>query len=800
LRCDSNVFTLSRGDTANINASAILVGSNSATPFLDVQFNGLIQITQPTRTNGAAKTLTGRIQNAQLSFSGVRFAAGGAKTNVFVDLDVTTTLTGGSAIEIVLSRGPLQFVLKADWSGQPLKISATILEQIVFKAAGLSAANLEQLPVSRRIALAETPGADRTANTRGATLAHADLQDNPDVLSDKNALHAQALGALELIAKVINDVTFADAKGRLLFPPPPKPTDELIVRGTLDWVMFHRRRTKRCSQEICVPPVSPARQYQVYHLALGSVPEVQPTRQKLIGGSIPESAFNKLPLVDYAGGLATLLTDPQAWRADWANIQPGNSIVYGGIANRDSAAADGDTLALSRLSRLVDAVAPVSTPNSQMTSELLNQIPSSIPASSVDGIIFLFTIKAADLQITKTAVPAEVAADNNITYTITLTNAGPAAAENVTVTDAIPSNTSFVSAKGLGSAATEWKVAQPPAGQPGSVVFSKVSVASGEQASFEIVVTAKATALGTAAPIVNTVTVASATGDPNAANNTATVTTPMAQPPSADLQITKTATASNDAAGRRIITYTLTATNAGPSTAQNVTVSDPLPANTTFVSAQITSGSGWTPTLPAVNGTGTVLFQKPSVAKDESATFQIVVRVTPNLAGPPTTVINNTASVDSNTTDPILSNNRAATTTDVTPPATIRTALVVFADVGNARFPIPNSQRTKVIFTNNVPDAATLDQALHGFPPGLSLGRFGRITIADVNAPLDADINVRLSAVVTAYKNAGGVPNPATLAMVLNAVDKQALLTASIDLTGIDEVIYVELGSIGLPT
>jgi uncharacterized repeat protein (TIGR01451 family) len=175
------------------------------------------------------------------------------------------------------------------------------------------------------------------------------------------------------------------------------------------------------------------------------------------------------------------------------------------------------------------------------------------------------------------------------------------------------------------------------------------------------------------------------TGDPNAANNTATTTTPQSQPPSADLHISKNAERSQDAAGRITIIYTLTATNAGPSLAQNVKVTDVVPANTTFVSAQITSGSGWTPTLPAFNGTGTVLFQKPSVAKDESATFQIVVRVTPNLAGPPVTVINNTARVDSTTVDPILSNNQAATTTDVTPPSPPRTArLLVQIDSDNA--------------------------------------------------------------------------------------------------------------------
>jgi uncharacterized repeat protein (TIGR01451 family) len=676
LRCDSNIFKLGRGDTANFNASAIVANANVKTPLLDIQLNGVFQIIQEARTTGTSQRVIGHIENAQLSYAGAPFGNAGARTPIFVDLDVSATLTAGSAIEIVLNYKTDSIVLSANWGNEPLAVSAAIIQEF-------SGNNIK------------TP--------QSVSLAHANLKENSDVLSAKNGSHIQALAALEIIAKILNDANFADAKARLLFPPPPKPTDELIVRGTMDWVLFHRRRTRRCSQEVCVTPVAPPRHYQVYHFPIESLQELEPVHKRLLEGKIPESAFNSLPFVDFAGGGATMLTNPQAWRADWANIQPGNSIVYAGIANRDSAAADGDVLALSRLGRLVDAVAPVSTPNAQMQTELLSQVPSSIPAVNVDGVIFLFTIKAADLKINKTASPGEIVVGNDITYTITITNTGPATAQNVTVSDPLPPNATFVSARGLGAAATEWRVNNLTVGQTGTVLFSKASVASGETASFEIVVKAHASATGAVAPIVNTATVASVTGDPNAANNSASTTTPVLQPPSADLRITKSATPSQVTAGGNI-TYTLILLNSGPGPAQGVTVTDVVPPNTTFVSAQATAGSGWTQTAPAAGATGNVVFAKPLVAAGETATFQIVVRTSSATPTTGTTAIVNTARVTSTTTDPNLPDNTSTTTTPIAQPQSAD--LRITKTVTPLQFTAGGSLTYTLTLTNTGPTAA----------------------------------------------------------------------------------------------
>jgi uncharacterized repeat protein (TIGR01451 family) len=92
----------------------------------------------------------------------------------------------------------------------------------------------------------------------------------------------------------------------------------------------------------------------------------------------------------------------------------------------------------------------------------------------------------------------------------------------------------------------------------------------------------------------------------------------------ADLGITKTATPSIVQPGTNI-TYTLTVTNHGPDGATDATMSDPLPANTTFVS--LASPAGWTCATPAVGATGSVDCTSADLAVDGTAVFTLVVNV-----------------------------------------------------------------------------------------------------------------------------------------------------------------------------
>src|SRR4029450_2090408 len=97
----------------------------------------------------------------------------------------------------------------------------------------------------------------------------------------------------------------------------------------------------------------------------------------------------------------------------------------------------------------------------------------------------------------------------------------------------------------------------------------------------------------------------------------------------------------------------------------NTTVTDGVPANTTFVSASVTSGTGWSISSPAVGGTGNVIFSKANVANGETATFQIVVKV--NAGTLHGTVINNSATAASSIPDPASGNNTGMASTTVDP-------------------------------------------------------------------------------------------------------------------------------------
>ena len=116
----------------------------------------------------------------------------------------------------------------------------------------------------------------------------------------------------------------------------------------------------------------------------------------------------------------------------------------------------------------------------------------------------------ADLVLSMVGAPNPLYSGNNVTYTITVTNAGPAAAPGVVVTNTLPPSVIFVSASPAGYIVSS-----------GLVVFTNLgNVLVGGQTVATIVV--KTTTAGT---ITNTAFTASQVTDPLKANNSATVKT-----------------------------------------------------------------------------------------------------------------------------------------------------------------------------------------------------------------------------------------------------------------------------------
>src|SRR6185503_15226472 len=131
---------------------------------------------------------------------------------------------------------------------------------------------------------------------------------------------------------------------------------------------------------------------------------------------------------------------------------------------------------------------------------------------------------AADLEITKTDSPDPVIVGSNVTYTITVTNHGPAAATSVVVTDNLPANVTFVSCLSTGAGVC--------GGTGNNRTVTIASLAAGASETITLVATVNGPA-GTQSS--NTASVSSSTADPVAGNNSATATTDVNNVNFADL-------------------------------------------------------------------------------------------------------------------------------------------------------------------------------------------------------------------------------------------------------------------------
>lgn len=347
-------------------------------------------------------------------------------------------------------------------------------------------------------------------------------------------------------------------------------------------------------------------------------------------GSIAMAATaGKIALVQGTTVLAatTCPSDPSI--ADFVGYGSGPNCFEGSA----TAAAPGTTTAdfrkLGGCQDTNDNAADFTTaaPNPRNTSSALNDCSS------------------ADLAITKSDSPDPVTGGQNVTYTITVTNNGPAVAQSVVVTDNLPAEVAFVSCNSTGTGACGGS------GNNRTVTFSSLAVSASE--TITLVATANVSGGNT---ISNTASVSSSTTDSNSANNSATATTAVINPASADLSIAKS-DSPDPVYPTQTLTYTITVTNGGPDAAQSVVVTDSLPSSVTFVDcASDQSGvCGGTSTTP------TVTFS--SLANGATATITIHVTVNSNVIA--ATVINNTASVTSSTSDANPGNNSASADTTV---------------------------------------------------------------------------------------------------------------------------------------
>ncbi|MBI2568619.1 MAG: DUF11 domain-containing protein [Candidatus Schekmanbacteria bacterium] len=283
----------------------------------------------------------------------------------------------------------------------------------------------------------------------------------------------------------------------------------------------------------------------------------------------------------------------------------------------------------------------------------------------------------SDVSVAIEDSPDPVGPGGQITYAITVMNAGAGEASDVVMADTIDTRVTLVSVTPQTGACTP---------QEYVITCNLGALAESQSTRVDIVVTT--TEVGTMA---NGAVVSAAGIDPNPADNAAYASTEVSDDASADLRLTATDAPDPVAVGGTV-RYVLTIANNGPATALAVVITDLLPSQATFVAAEASAGG-----CSEESGTVTCVVARLTTSQEATVTIDATANETGRIV--------NSAAVTSSSGDPSSTNNIALSETVVADPASADTGvnLVDSAD------PVAVGQVFSYVATvrNNGPATAT---------------------------------------------------------------------------------------------
>ena len=299
----------------------------------------------------------------------------------------------------------------------------------------------------------------------------------------------------------------------------------------------------------------------------------------------------------------------------------------------------------------------------------------------------------ADLSISMSALPNPAGVASPLTYSIVVSNAGPATAKAAYLTQTLPTGCMVQSVSmSQGNYAFDYASSMLNANLGNVPPAGSVSV-------FVTVIPAQVQVFTSVA------TVASLSSDNNALNNQARVTSSI-ENAKADLSISLSGTPNPVLAGG-ILTYKMTVANLGPTAATNVMVTNYLPANVDHISVRASQGT----VLPVLSGNNVAVALLGVVPINGTAT--VTITCMPEQSG----VNTDTSVVTSDQLDPYLGNNRSTITTTVGQAADVAVTLTGLPNPAA----ISNAVTYAVTVTNRGPVSASSVNFTFGLPSGVKL-------------------------------------------------------------------------------
>ena len=261
----------------------------------------------------------------------------------------------------------------------------------------------------------------------------------------------------------------------------------------------------------------------------------------------------------------------------------------------------------------------------------------------------------ADIAVTKTDGDTSATPGLTTTYTIVVSNNGPSTAAGVTVDDPLPTGATDLTWTCTASVGASCSTA----GGSGAI-STTLDLPPSTSATFSVTASIASAATGS---FSNTVIVTPGVGisDPTSGNDSATDVDTLT--PQADLAIVKTDFQATAIPGEPV-TYTITARNDGPSDANDVPVTDILPATLLSATWACVPSPGSNCDDPSGTGDISTTVDLPAGG---SAVFTLDATIDSNALGD----LINTASIDapSGVTDPTPANDSSTDTDTLTPRA-----------------------------------------------------------------------------------------------------------------------------------